>query len=125
MLTQQQAAAIAAASLAKAEQLGTPASIAILDAGGHLLHFARTDNVPLAAIEIAQSKAWTALAFGTDTANLVEYPDLSGAMKRPIAQFPGGVVLKDGETIIGSLGVGGGSLDNDVAIAMAGLNALT
>jgi uncharacterized protein GlcG (DUF336 family) len=124
MLTQQQAASISAASLAKANQLGAPASIAVLDAGGHLMHYARTDDVPLAAIEIAQSKAWTALAFGTDTANLVEYPDLSGTMKRPIAQFPGGLVLKNGNTIIGSLGVGGGLIDNDVAIASAGAQAL-
>lgn len=123
-LTRSQTAKVAAAAMAEADRLELPASIAILDAGGHLLHYERTDGVALAAVEIAQAKAWTALAFNAPTSSLADWPDLVGALSRPIAQFGGGVPLVSSDQLIGSIGVGGADPVSDETIARSGAAVL-
>src|SRR5271165_860431 len=56
----QDAKLIVDAIVVKALQLGKSAVIAVSDAHGELIAFARMDGAPLASIRIAANKAWTA-----------------------------------------------------------------
>jgi uncharacterized protein GlcG (DUF336 family) len=106
---------------AACDELSVPVSIAIVDAAGHLVRYHRTPGAALASIGMAQAKAWTAIAFATDTDQLMELPPLAGALHRPVAQLPGGVRVIIGGVVIGAVGVGGGRPDQDVLIARAGI----
>src|SRR5262245_46034166 len=50
-----------AAAVAKAQELGVPQVVAILDESGLLKAFCRMDGAALVSIEVAQNKAYTAL----------------------------------------------------------------
>lgn len=64
-LTLDQAITIAEAAIAKGRDAGfNPLSIAVLDAGGHLVSFMRDDNSGILRAEIATGKAYGALGFG-------------------------------------------------------------
>ncbi len=106
-------------------QLQASVSVALVDAGGHLLRFVRTDGAALASVDMAQTKAWTAVAFASPTHVLADLPALDGALSRPIAQLPGGVPLIIDGRLVGGLGVGGAQPDQDLHIAQAGAAALT
>lgn len=133
-LTMDQAQTALAASLQKANEIGSPSSVAVLDAGRELVAFARMDGALLASVEISQAKAYTARSlnaatkdveslaqpgaplFGLHTAHL--------AAGRALVTFGGGVpVVVDG-VIVGAVGVAGGSPDQDHEIAAAGAAAL-
>jgi uncharacterized protein GlcG (DUF336 family) len=133
-LTLAQGQAIVDAALAKAREIGSPSSVAVLDAGRELLAFARMEDALLASSAIAQAKAYTARSlnsatkdvdalaqpgaplFGLQTAHL--------AVGRTLVTFGGGVpVIVDGR-IVGAVGVAGGSPDQDHEIASAGAAAV-
>jgi uncharacterized protein GlcG (DUF336 family) len=59
----EEARAILARAVAAAEALGVPMSIAVVDAGGHLVALERMDGAPYATTEIAWGKAWTSAGF--------------------------------------------------------------
>src|SRR4051794_38001949 len=70
------------AGLAKASEMGSPSNIAVADAGGNLLAFARMDDAWLGSIDVSISKAFTARAFNVATGDLA-------ALAQPGAQFYG------------------------------------
>lgn len=119
------------AAIAKADELEQPMNIAIVDDGARLVAFVRMDGAIIASIDIAQKKAFTAMALKTDTIDL-------GPLTQPgqelwgiehtnggLVTFGGGVVLRDakGEPI-GAIGVSAGSVEQDVKVAKAGAAAL-
>ncbi|MBR7984638.1 heme-binding protein [Burkholderia cenocepacia] len=98
-------------------------AIAVVDAGANLLAFVRTDDCFLGAIDLAQRKALTAVRFRASTGAL-------GAMSGDgplrgiehshggLVTFGGGEPLVDGDgRCVGAIGVSGGSVDEDTAIA--------
>ncbi|MGC4025198.1 MAG: heme-binding protein [Mesorhizobium sp.] len=114
------------AGVAKAKEIGSPSSIAILDAGRNLVAYQRTDGALLASIEISQGKAYTAISLRMNTADLTPYVQpgapfygLEVSHRHPMVVFGGGVVIKSGDTVIGAVGVAGGSLDQDIEVANA------
>jgi uncharacterized protein GlcG (DUF336 family) len=121
---------IIAAAEAKAEQLGVPYNIAVVDAGGSLLAFARQDGAWLGSIDIAIHKAFTARAFDMSTEDL-------GAMATPakplfgihatnhdrVVIFGGGAPIRVGETVIGAVGASGGTVPQDVEVVEAAIAA--
>lgn len=120
------------AGASRARELGEPSSLAIVDAGGNLMAFLRVDDAALATVEIAQGKAYTALALRSPTGNWLEtvqpgrelYGLESLGGKRPFVVFGGGLPVKDGKTVIGGVGVSGGPVDADVDIARAMVHVL-
>ncbi len=122
---------IVTAAIAKADDIGVPMNIAVVDAGNSLTSFTRMDGAWLGSIQIAQDKAFTARAFDMPTADLV-------AMTQPgqplygievsnggrVVVFPGGIPLQNGARIIGAIGVSGGTPDQDQSVAEAGVAAL-
>lgn len=120
-----------AAAQAKATELGAPVAIAVVDEGGQLKAFHRMDGVASAVpIDLSQMKAYTAASFRTPTHMLAESNLDNPARMASIPNVPratllaGGYPISEGEVVIGGIGVGGSSPENDMAIAEAGLAAL-
>jgi uncharacterized protein GlcG (DUF336 family) len=106
-----------------AMETGVPVSIAIADAGGHLLAFHRMDDAMMASVQIAIDKAYTSVFGKMSTGNL-GMAFHSGELvplffhERWIT-FNGGYPIKKEGQILGGLGVSGGVIeDNIIAEAM-------
>jgi glc operon protein GlcG len=117
---------IAAAALAEARANRWIVAIAILDDGGHLLHFARMDGATPANAAIAQEKARTAALSRRTSGNWQERtksrPEL---MKMPgILPVQGGVPILAEGTCVGAVGVSGVQSHEDEQIARAGIRAV-
>ena len=121
-----------AAAKAKGDEFGLPFTISILDAGAHVIALSRQDGAALAAIETSQSKARTSVLFGQATKELaaVVQPGaplfgIESATRDPLAFVAGGVPVRDAKgVVIGAIGVGGGSPDQDHEVAEAARAAL-
>ncbi|MGN7824160.1 GlcG/HbpS family heme-binding protein [Chitinophaga sp. 22536] len=115
------------AAIEKAKELNTPVSIAVVDAGGHLVAFGRWNSV-YGVADFAVKKAKTAVMFGVDT-------DVMGAIiagagmngygminaNDGLLTIAGGVTIKDKTgNIIGAIASSGGTPEQDKEIAMAG-----
>lgn len=119
---------IAAAAQAEAQKNNWAVSIAIVDAGGHLLHFQRLDGAAPISAHIAPAKAKTA-ALGRRESKIYEEiinggrvsflsaPEVEGMLE-------GGVpIMKDG-FCLGAVGVSGVKSTEDAQIAKAGIAAI-
>lgn len=124
--------AIAAASHRAADQHQACVSIAVVDAGGHLLLLERRDGSSPASAEAAIAKARMAALNGKPTAALEasingERPallQLAGLFGQPAAAMAGGLPLLLENSCLGAIGVSGMTPDVDSAIAAAGVQAL-
>lgn len=120
--------AIAAAAEAEALKNNWAVSIAIVDAGGHLLHFVRLDGAAPVSSHIAPAKANTA-AMGRRESKI--YEDLINGGRISFLSAPtiqgmleGGVpIMKDG-FCLGAVGVSGVKSTEDAQIARAGIAAI-
>ncbi|RPE72759.1 uncharacterized protein GlcG (DUF336 family) [Tibeticola sediminis] len=120
--------AVAAAAEAEALAHGWAVTIAIVDAGGHLLHLNRLDGAPPISAHIAPAKAHTA-ALGRRESKV--YEDVINGGRTSFLSAPsveglleGGVpILKDGQCL-GAVGVSGVKSSEDAQIARAGIAAL-
>ena len=129
-LTLAEAQMIVDAALKKSVAQGVPMNIAVVDAGGNLKAFAREDGAFLGSIDIARKKAITARYFNMSTAQLgaAAQPgqELFGieATNDGLVIFGGGELLIRKGVIVGAIGVSGGSVAEDTAVAQAGAAAL-
>lgn len=119
-----------AAAEAEAESVGVNMVISIVDRGGNLIAVHRMDDAWLASVDISQNKAWTAVALKTETKALeeptapnAELYGLNTTNNGRIVVFGGGIPLKNGDKVIGAIGVSGSSVDDDVMVAQAGAHA--
>jgi uncharacterized protein GlcG (DUF336 family) len=129
-LSLQDARGLVAAAEAKAGQIEVPSNIAVVDAGGNLLAFARMDGAWLGSIDIAIHKAFTARAFDMTTADLADMATpgkplfgIQNTNHDRIVVFGGGARVKIGQTVVGAIGSSGGTVDQDMAIVEAALAA--
>ena len=114
----------------KAQEIGQPMDIAVVDAGGNLKSHVRMDGANIGSITIAINKGYTAIAFQGETGGLQEMtrPEgpifgLSDAHGGRLVVFPGGIPLvRDGE-IVGAIGVSTGTIEQDQEVAEAGAAA--
>ncbi|MBI2643948.1 MAG: heme-binding protein [Candidatus Wildermuthbacteria bacterium] len=118
------------AAMKKAQEIGVPSSIAVCDADGTLKAFVRMDGAALLSVRVAQQKAWTAISFGMATHQWFEFikgdpPLLHGIVhQQDLIVFGGGYPIKEGNDIIGGIGVSGGHYSQDQQVAEAGLAAV-
>jgi len=117
---------IAAAALAEAKRNNWMVAVAILDDGGHLLHFVRMDGASPANARIAVAKGRTAAesrrASGTWQERIKSRPEL---MQMPgILPVQGGVPIIAEGSCVGGVGVSGVQSHEDERIAQAGIDAL-
>tara|TARA_R110001606_G_scaffold127847_1_gene262226 strand:+ start:21148 stop:21567 length:420 start_codon:yes stop_codon:yes gene_type:complete len=119
------------ASKAKAEEMGKPMVISIVDDAGALKAFERMDGAPLLSVDIAQDKAYTAISFGMATHDWHEFikndpPLLHGIVKtNRLIVFGGGYPVFVNEELVGGIGVSGGHYSDDMEVALAGLAAIS
>src|SRR5271170_6751540 len=128
-VTAELAAKLVEGAVAKAKSIGVPQVVAILDESGLLKAFCRMDGAPLISIEVAQNKAYTALlgAPSQDFFNRIKEDPalLAGVPHIPrIVTFGGGLPIKIDGAVVGAIGVSGGSVEQDIACAQAGLGAI-
>lgn len=119
---------IATAAEAEALKNNWAVSIAIVDDGGHLLHFQRLDGAPAISSHIAPAKANTA-ALGRRESKVYEDTINGGRMSFLSApnikgMLEGGVpIMKDGQCL-GAVGVSGVKSTEDAQVAKAGIAAI-
>lgn len=131
-LTLEKASVIVDKTLTKARELKIrPLCVAVLDDGGHLKSLKREDQASILRPQIAIGKAWGAIGMGESSRELGQrlkdrpaflgaLSDLSGGKVVPVA---GGVLILKDQTIIGAVGVSGGTSDEDEACAIEGIRA--
>jgi uncharacterized protein GlcG (DUF336 family) len=132
-LTLTAANAVIAAALAKGREMALkPLSVAVLDAGGHLVAFAREDGASTLRPQIAAGKAAGAIALGMSSRKIGDmaterpgfFTSLAAIAPDGIIAAAGGVLVVDaGGAVIGAVGVTGDLSDKDEACALAGIEA--
>ena len=126
-LTQSLALKILEAITNKAEELEIKINAAVVDEGANLKAFIRMDEAALLSSEIAQNKAYTAAAFGKPTHEwypmIKDEPALLTGIvhTNKLVVFGGGIPLMVNGIIAGGIGVSGGTSEEDVLCAQAGL----
>ena len=130
MITLADARRVIAAAEKKAQEIGQPMNIAVVDQGGNLIAHVRMDNAWMGSIDISINKAWTARAFDIATKDLAQHSQSGGQFfgihvsnHGRVMIFAGGVPLKRGNQVLGGLGVSGGSGEQDQTVAEAGAAA--
>jgi uncharacterized protein GlcG (DUF336 family) len=133
VITLDQAATIADATLARGRELGLdPLTVAVLDPGGHVVVLKREDGSGILRPQIATGKAWSALGMGFATrelarraeANPVFVGALAAVSDGRVVPVPGGVLVRSGEgVLLGAVGVSGDLSDKDEECAVHGIRA--
>src|SRR5271168_3813194 len=133
-LTLAHANTIIDAAFAKGLALGLkPLSVAVLDAGGHMIAFQRQDGSSTLRPQIAAGKAGGALALGVSSRKIGEMAaerpsfvaSLGNIAPHGVIPAAGGVLIAGtGGTVIGAVGVTGDLSDNDELCALAGVEAV-
>lgn len=114
----------------RAEALGARISVVVVDAGGRTLAMARMDGASYLTTALATSKATTSAGLGMGTQDFGEFaasmPLLLAAMsgQPDVNLLGGGVPVTSGGTVVGAVGVAGGTNGEDHPIAEAGVAAL-
>lgn len=130
MIKHEEARQIISAAVQKAEEIGTPMNIAVMDAGMNLVAFERMDGAWVLSIDIAMGKAYTAAGRGLSTREIGEKAQpgqplfgVEATNGGRVVIFAGGLPLvRDGE-VVGAIGVSGGPVDQDEEVAQAGVDA--
>ncbi|WP_339767585.1 heme-binding protein [uncultured Pseudosulfitobacter sp.] len=109
-----------------------PLSVVVLDAGGHVVAFERSDGASPGRFGIAHGKAYGAVMLGmSGTAQMKRAEDqayfmaaVNGVFGGQVVPVPGGVLLRNkAGKVVGAVGVTGDTSDNDAIAAMAGVEA--
>ena len=132
-VTLAQATTIVDTALERGREAGLkPLTVAVLDAGGHLVALKREDHSSILRPEIATGKAWGALGMGFSSRairdHLMDRPTfinaLTAASNGRFIPVPGGVVIKDKDRlIIGAVGISGDTSEKDEYCAIEGVKA--
>ncbi|WP_372912739.1 heme-binding protein [Salinigranum sp.] len=119
-----------AAAEARADEIDVPMCIAVMDDGANLVGFHRMDDALLASISISQNKAYSAVSLKLDTETVWEVSQpgeslygLGNTNDGRIITFGGGIPLESDGTVVGGIGVSGGSAEEDVDVASAAVEA--
>ena len=130
MITLSDARRIIAAAEKKAEEIGQPMNIAVVDAGGNLVAHVRMDKAWMGSVDISINKAWTSRAFDISTKDLGglsqsgdQFFGIHASNHGRVMIFAGGIPLKEGAEVVGAIGVSGGLGVQDHAVAEAGAAA--
>lgn len=126
-----QAQTLITAAVANATAINVPQNIAVVDPSGLLVAFLRMDNAYPGSIDVSTKKARTAVLFNGIPSGGLYAAVQPGAPLYGIEQTNGGLIVFGGGfpiywdgQLIGGVGVSGGSVDEDVQVATAGVLGL-
>ena len=114
----------------EAAHAAVAAAVAVVDAGGRLIAFLRAAGAPNPCDSIAEDKAYTAASFKIPSVDLYNAVKDNAAVRDGLMQrdrlalFGGGLPIEIAGEIVGGIGVSGGSEEQDIICAKAGLNAI-
>ena len=119
------------AAIAHAESLGVTLSFSVADEKGHEILTARMAGAPWFTPHIARTKAKTCVAMGMDSRDLAGLDTAHPGLLRVIEEqvgftvttLGGGVVVKDGDVVVGAVAGSGAHPDQDAECARAGAAA--
>lgn len=125
-LTHEGALKALAGAVAKAEALGVPQNITIVDDGGNLLAFVRMDGAKMLSRETSLSKAITAASHRQPTSRLNPSDEVKLAIAGGgrLTNLEGGLPIVIAGQCVGAVGVGSGTGAQDVEVARAALAAI-
>ena len=128
------AAEIVDRALAHGRSLGLgPLTVVVLDCAGRAVVLKREDGSSLLRPDIANAKAWGALAMGMGSRGLAERASTHPAFITAVSTLaggnlipvPGGVLLRGGDgALLGAVGVSGALPDQDEQCALAAIAAV-
>jgi uncharacterized protein GlcG (DUF336 family) len=125
-LTADAAHALVRAAADHAAAMGVPQCITVVDEGCTLLAFLRMDGARVLSIESSRRKAETAAATGRPSGGMAPDLDLKLALATDgrMTNLKGGLpIVVDGQ-VVGGIGVGSGTGDQDHAVALAAIAAV-
>lgn len=130
IVTYELASALINAAIEHAKLLNLKVSVAIVDAMGNLTAFAKMDDCCLIGIGTAQGKAYTAARSGLNTHDFLVYLDenevpLASLQDEKLVLIRGGLPILYEETVIGGIGIGGGTGKQDEECAQVALRSLS
>jgi uncharacterized protein GlcG (DUF336 family) len=121
-----------AAGEKKAQELGVPYNLAVVDAGGNLISHVRMDGAWLGSIDIAIHKAFTSRAFDMATEDLAKMAQsgkslfgINSTNHEKIVIFAGGMPVKSGDIVLGAVGASGGTVEQDQKVVEAAIAGFT
>ncbi len=114
------------AACAEALSMGVPQCISIVDEGCNLLAFLRMDGARVLSIESATRKAMTAATIGKPSQEVSSEKAMTLALATDgrMTNLMGGLPLIIQGHVVGGIGVGSGSGEQDAQVALAGVAAL-
>ncbi|MDN5869425.1 MAG: heme-binding protein [Nitrococcus sp.] len=114
------------AGIEKAEEVGQPQNVAVVDVGGNLVAHARMDGAWIGSVDIAINKAFTSRAFDISTQDLSDnaqpgeqFYGIQVSNHGRVMSFAGGLPLTQDDAIVGAVGVSGGTGEQDQAVVEA------
>ncbi len=124
---------IISVTLKKAEEMNLkPMSVAVLDAGGNLQAFERSNGASPGRFQIAFGKAYGCIMLGMGGTALMARAEAqayfidaaNAAFGGSLVPVPGGVLVRDKKgAVVGAVGVTGDTSDNDLIAAVTGIEA--
>ncbi|WP_333010504.1 heme-binding protein [Kluyvera sichuanensis] len=122
------AQAMAAKAEKKAIEINVPVVISVVDSGANPLLMQRMDEAFITSCEISLNKAWTACCLQQATHEITECVQPGQSLyglqltnQQRIVIFGGGFPIIENDNVIGAIGVSGGTVEQDMEIAMAAL----
>lgn len=114
------------AAIAEAERIGRPMCIAVVDAGGNTLAFARMDGSKALSVISATNKARTAALSGEPTGGAHADVEIQIALasENKWTNLIGGLPIRVGGIVVGAVAAGSGTGAEDLAVARAGAAAI-
>ena len=107
----------------KAEKMSLHVAIAIFDSEHDLVLFQKMDNTPDLCVKLSQAKALTALKLMNDTDKFSYLVTKNTGIlsdiryEESISLIGGGKIILENGSVIGALGISGGTEEEDVEIA--------
>ncbi len=114
----------------KAQEIGVPVTIVVTDTGGHAILLRRMDDCLLGSLDIAESKAKSSVLLRMTTEEIGKLVQPGQALygiehsNNGLTPFGGGVPIFINGKLWGGLGISGGTVEEDVIIAQAGLEGV-
>ena len=128
MVNYDQALKIIEAAHLHAAHINVRVSVAVVDAGGHLVAMGRMDGASPVSPQIAEAKAVSAAMFQRDGGSLLQtaterpafFNAVSGLTRMRLVPGHGSVLLQQDGTTVGAIGVSGAKPEQDLECAEAG-----
>lgn len=126
VLTHTAALVVLQGAIAKAESINVPQSIAVVDISGNLLAFVRMDGAKFLSQMSSTHKAITAASSQAKTGDVPAETatKLALTMNGQFSNLPGGLPIEIDGQVVGAIGTGSGTNDEDVIVSQAGIAAL-